>query len=143
MVTGPAKTLRFLHEGERVDVTAVPPAERQSAGRRIVIELRGVSARRTGSGPTSSRRCRHRSDIARNEYVALTGASGSGKSTMMNILGCLDTPSTGTYTLDGEAVAGLNEDQLAARAQSQDRLRLPELLPDAARRRPSTTSRSR
>jgi putative ABC transport system ATP-binding protein len=51
--------------------------------------------------------------IARNEFVALTGASGSGKSTMMNILGCLDTPSTGSYSLDGEAVAGLSEDELA------------------------------
>jgi putative ABC transport system ATP-binding protein len=51
--------------------------------------------------------------IARNEFVALTGASGSGKSTMMNILGCLDTPSAGSYSLDGEAVAGLNEDELA------------------------------
>jgi len=51
--------------------------------------------------------------IARNEYVALTGPSGSGKSTLMNVLGCLDTPTTGTYTLDGEAVAGLDEDQLA------------------------------
>jgi putative ABC transport system ATP-binding protein len=51
--------------------------------------------------------------IARNEFVALTGASGSGKSTMMNILGCLDTPSAGTYSLDGEGVAGLSEDELA------------------------------
>jgi ABC-type lipoprotein export system ATPase subunit len=51
--------------------------------------------------------------IARNEYVALIGPSGSGKSTMMNVLGCLDLPSTGTYTLDGEPVAGLSEDQLA------------------------------
>jgi putative ABC transport system ATP-binding protein len=51
--------------------------------------------------------------IARNEFVALTGASGSGKSTMMNILGCLDSPSSGSYSLDGEAVAGLDEDQLA------------------------------
>ncbi len=51
--------------------------------------------------------------IERNEYVALVGPSGSGKSTMMNVLGCLDSPSTGTYTLDGEAVAGLSEDQLA------------------------------
>jgi putative ABC transport system ATP-binding protein len=51
--------------------------------------------------------------IKRNEYVALTGPSGSGKSTMMNVLGCLDTPTTGTYSLDGEAVAGLDEDQLA------------------------------
>ncbi|HTE40471.1 MAG TPA: ABC transporter ATP-binding protein [Steroidobacteraceae bacterium] len=52
--------------------------------------------------------------IARNEFVALTGPSGSGKSTMMNLLGCLDVPTTGTYSLDGEAVAGLDEDQLAS-----------------------------
>jgi putative ABC transport system ATP-binding protein len=52
--------------------------------------------------------------IARNEFLALTGASGSGKSTMMNILGCLDTPTSGTYSLDGEQVAGLNEEQLAS-----------------------------
>jgi putative ABC transport system ATP-binding protein len=52
--------------------------------------------------------------IARNEFVALTGASGSGKSTLMNILGCLDSPSSGAYSLDGEAVAGLDEDRLAS-----------------------------
>jgi putative ABC transport system ATP-binding protein len=51
--------------------------------------------------------------IERNEFVALTGPSGSGKSTLMNVLGCLDTPTTGTYSLDGEPVAGLDEDQLA------------------------------
>jgi putative ABC transport system ATP-binding protein len=51
--------------------------------------------------------------IEKNEYVALTGPSGSGKSTLMNVLGCLDTPTTGTYSLDGEPVAGLDEDQLA------------------------------
>jgi putative ABC transport system ATP-binding protein len=52
--------------------------------------------------------------IGNNEFVALTGASGSGKSTMMNILGCLDTPTAGRYTLDGEEVAGLDEEQLAS-----------------------------
>jgi putative ABC transport system ATP-binding protein len=52
-------------------------------------------------------------DLRRSDFVALTGPSGSGKSTLMNILGCLDTPSAGTYVLDGSAVAGLNEDQLA------------------------------
>ncbi|HXR53165.1 MAG TPA: ATP-binding cassette domain-containing protein, partial [Steroidobacteraceae bacterium] len=40
--------------------------------------------------------------IKRNEFMALTGASGSGKSTMMNIIGCLDTPTAGSYSLDGE-----------------------------------------
>jgi putative ABC transport system ATP-binding protein len=53
-------------------------------------------------------------DIARNEYVALTGPSGSGKSTMMNLLGCLDTPTSGHYELDGEAVEGMDDEQLAS-----------------------------
>ena len=52
--------------------------------------------------------------IARNDFLALTGASGSGKSTMMNIIGCLDTPTKGRYTLDGEEVAGLDEEALAS-----------------------------
>ena len=51
--------------------------------------------------------------IEPGEYVAIMGPSGSGKSTLMNILGCLDTPTTGRYVLDGEQVAGMNENQLA------------------------------
>jgi len=51
--------------------------------------------------------------IARGEVVSIMGPSGSGKSTMMNILGCLDRPTTGEYILDGEAVASLTDDQLA------------------------------
>jgi putative ABC transport system ATP-binding protein len=51
--------------------------------------------------------------IDRGEVVAIVGPSGSGKSTLMNILGCLDRPTTGTYKLDGESVAGLTDDQLA------------------------------
>ena len=47
------------------------------------------------------------------EYVALMGASGSGKSTMMHILGCLDVPSAGSYLLDGTDVASLSERQLS------------------------------
>jgi putative ABC transport system ATP-binding protein len=51
--------------------------------------------------------------IERGEVVAIMGPSGSGKSTLMNTLGCLDRPSGGEYLLDGEAVASLNDDQLA------------------------------
>jgi putative ABC transport system ATP-binding protein len=47
------------------------------------------------------------------EFVAIMGASGSGKSTMMNLLGCLDTPTRGTYFLDGEDVSKLDTDTLA------------------------------
>jgi len=51
--------------------------------------------------------------ISRGEIVAIMGPSGSGKSTMMNILGCLDRPTSGEYLLDGVSVATLNDDQLA------------------------------
>lgn len=51
--------------------------------------------------------------IARNEYIAFIGSSGSGKSTMMNILGCLDTPSLGSYFLNGRDVASMSESELA------------------------------
>jgi putative ABC transport system ATP-binding protein len=51
--------------------------------------------------------------VKRGEFVAIVGPSGSGKSTLMNLIGCLDTPSGGTYHLAGEAVAGLDRDQLA------------------------------
>lgn len=52
-------------------------------------------------------------NIAANEYVAFTGSSGSGKSTMMNILGALDKPSTGSYVLNGRDLSQLNQDELA------------------------------
>ena len=52
-------------------------------------------------------------DIAEGEFVAIMGASGSGKSTFMNLLGCLDTPSAGEYRLAGEKVSDLTTDQLA------------------------------
>ena len=53
-------------------------------------------------------------DIGDNEYVAIMGASGSGKSTLMNILGCLDRPTSGTYELGGQDVTTLSAGQLAS-----------------------------
>jgi putative ABC transport system ATP-binding protein len=51
--------------------------------------------------------------ISRGEVVSIMGASGSGKSTLMNILGCLDLPTSGEYFLSGENIAGMSEDELA------------------------------
>lgn len=51
--------------------------------------------------------------VTRGEVMAIMGPSGSGKSTLMNILGCLDRPTSGRYELDGESVAKMNDDQLA------------------------------
>lgn len=65
-------------------------------GTELVRALRGVSL-----------------TIAENEYVAIMGPSGSGKSTLMNIIGCLDIPTSGTYSLRGQDVSKLSQSRLA------------------------------
>src|SRR5260221_10207149 len=53
-------------------------------------------------------------DVPQGEFLSVTGASGSGKSTFMHIAGCLDRPTSGQYFLDGEDVSRMSKDQLAA-----------------------------
>jgi putative ABC transport system ATP-binding protein len=78
-----------------------------------VLDVRAVT-KNYGSGDTEVRALRGISlTVERGEYVAIMGASGSGKSTLMNILGCLDMPTTGRYLLDGVDVSGLDDRQLA------------------------------
>jgi putative ABC transport system ATP-binding protein len=78
-----------------------------------VIELRSLE-KTYHSGDVDVRAVRGVSlRIERGEFVAIMGSSGSGKSSMMNVLGCLDRPSAGTYLLDGVDVSQLSTDQLA------------------------------
>jgi putative ABC transport system ATP-binding protein len=83
MITGPVIDLSDVRKTYRV-------------GEISVHALRGVSLR-----------------VERGEYVAIMGASGSGKTTLMNILGCLDVPTSGSYRLNGLDVRSADEDALA------------------------------
>ena len=79
-----------------------------------MIELEGITkVYRTGSQSLEALRGISLK-IGKGEFVSIMGPSGSGKSTLMNIVGCLDTPTAGEYLLDGDEVAGLTFDQLAA-----------------------------
>ena len=52
-------------------------------------------------------------EVQKGDYIAIMGPSGSGKSTLMNIIGCLDVPTSGTYEMDGKNLQNLNDDNLA------------------------------
>jgi putative ABC transport system ATP-binding protein len=76
-----------------------------------LIALRGIT-KRFGEGPAAFQALKGIDlDIDPGDFVAIMGASGSGKSTTMNILGCLDVPTSGTYLFRGVHVEGLNRDQ--------------------------------
>ncbi|NIA44009.1 MULTISPECIES: macrolide ABC transporter ATP-binding protein/permease MacB [Providencia] len=78
-----------------------------------LIELQGIT-RRYGEGENQTTVLKNVSlKINAGEMVAIIGASGSGKSTLMNIIGCLDKPSSGDYIVDGQNIATLDNDQLA------------------------------
>jgi putative ABC transport system ATP-binding protein len=78
-----------------------------------VIRLNGISKRYQMGDQTVHALEGIDLHIERNELVAFIGASGSGKSTMMNIVGCLDSPSAGQYWLNGREVATMSGDELA------------------------------
>jgi putative ABC transport system ATP-binding protein len=78
-----------------------------------LLELRGVT-KTYGSGATAFQALRGVDlTVARGEFVAVMGASGSGKSTTMNIIGCLDVPTSGSFRFKGFAVEQLDQDQRA------------------------------
>jgi macrolide transport system ATP-binding/permease protein len=79
-----------------------------------LLELKAVSRTYTSGGAPLTVLKEVSLAIQSGEFVAIMGASGSGKSTLMNIIGCLDKPSSGTYCIRGVDVASLNGDALAA-----------------------------
>lgn len=90
----------------------MPPADASSSA---VISIKGVT--KTYYKPDGSIMAQALRgvdvDINKGEYVAIMGSSGSGKSTLMNVLGCLDRPTTGDYFLDGKNVATMGDEELS------------------------------
>ena len=79
-----------------------------------VIAIRDVCKTYTMAGGMSQSVLKHVNlTVEKGEFVAIMGPSGAGKSTFMNILGCLDRPTSGAYLLGGKEVSAMNDDELA------------------------------
>jgi putative ABC transport system ATP-binding protein len=99
----PPRQAHLAQQGSGVGATSRPP----------LISLRGIT-KVYGSGGTAFQALKGVDlDIQKGDFVAIMGPSGSGKSTAMNTLGCLDTPSSGTYAFEGVQVQSLSRDQRA------------------------------
>jgi putative ABC transport system ATP-binding protein len=106
--------LRPFRERPLVERASAPRTAARVGGRRpLAIQVREVT-KTYELGQIKVRALRSVSlQIERGDFVAIMGSSGSGKSTLMNILGCLDIPTTGTYLIDGVDVSILDEDDLS------------------------------
>ncbi len=104
----------IVRRRRRIAQFGAPSAATQPRRRpRRVIDLRDVT-KTFDTGVVKVRALRGVSvEIERGDFVAIMGSSGSGKTTLMNILGCLDVPSTGDYLIDGVDVRSMDEDDLS------------------------------
>ena len=80
---------------------------------KVIIETRGLSKRYVMGDQIVDALKDVNLKIEEGEFVAIMGPSGSGKSTFMNLIGCLDNPTAGEYLIDGQNVAGLDDNRLA------------------------------